>query len=301
MGGNILNSSILSIGLPVYNGERYLKDTIRCLLNQTFKDFVLIISDNASTDSTQEICRSFQEVDNRIQYSRNEKNIGMDKNFNRTFELSDSEFFMWASYDDYWKSTFIEKCVTKLQSEANAVVCSSLVGFIDDSGEIESKKLYMPNDAPFFPKAISFGLHCIYGVFRSEALKKMRLMTPMYGFDQIFGLEFLLKVNGDIATVQEELFFYRKGPKHCYLESLSLSDQEKNEIRRIGAWTSLAKELVRLIKTSDMETEQKKMYLNELAIFLSQHHLYQNVIAENPAYFQGEKSSQNLVNFFLNL
>src|SRR5689334_4004766 len=87
----------VAIGLPCYNSEKYLAQSIESLLAQTFKDFVLIISDNASTDGTADICKKYAAQDSRVRYFRNPTNIGMMPNFNRVFALSDSKYFKWAT------------------------------------------------------------------------------------------------------------------------------------------------------------------------------------------------------------
>lgn len=83
----------VSIGMPVYNGEQFLKDALDSILAQTFDNFELIISDNTSTDNTQEICKAYSAKDQRICYYRNEKNLGAAWNFNRVFELARGEYF----------------------------------------------------------------------------------------------------------------------------------------------------------------------------------------------------------------
>ena len=90
----------VSIGLPVYNGDRYLRETIEGLLNQTFSDFELVICDNASTDRTQDICNEYCLLDKRVRYYRNNENIGAGKNFNKAFSLSQGKYFKWAACDD---------------------------------------------------------------------------------------------------------------------------------------------------------------------------------------------------------
>ena len=92
--------SRVSIGMPVFNGEKYLRESIESILDQTYQNFELIISDNASTDRTQEICLEYARKDNRISYYRNDKNLGGPRNYNRVFELSSAEYFKWAAYDD---------------------------------------------------------------------------------------------------------------------------------------------------------------------------------------------------------
>ena len=100
------NQPKLSIGLPIYNGEKFLEQAIESLLSQTFKDFEIIICDNASTDKTHEICKAYVARDNRIHYYRNETNIGCARNFARVFELSSGEYFKWAAYDDLTTQAF---------------------------------------------------------------------------------------------------------------------------------------------------------------------------------------------------
>ena len=90
----------VAIGLPVFNGEKLIASTLECLLRQTYGDFELIISDNASTDRTEQICREYAERDSRIRYLRQPENLGAVPNFNRVFEISDSQYFKWAAVDD---------------------------------------------------------------------------------------------------------------------------------------------------------------------------------------------------------
>src|SRR5262245_49168770 len=108
---NMVRKPRVSIGMPVYNGERFLKDAIDSLLAQRFEDFELIILDNASTDRTEEICRTYADQDNRIRYVRNEENIGLARNFNRAFQLSSGEYFKWASADDVCHRDLVASCL----------------------------------------------------------------------------------------------------------------------------------------------------------------------------------------------
>ena len=102
----------LSIGLPVYNGERLLPQAIECLLAQSFGDFEIVIGDNASTDRTQEICHDYVRRDPRIRYVRHEHNLGAVANFNRVFELSTAPLFKWAAHDDLHREAYLEACIT---------------------------------------------------------------------------------------------------------------------------------------------------------------------------------------------
>ena len=106
----------LSIGLPVYNGERYLPKALASLLSQDFEDFELVISDNGSSDQTEAICRDSARKDRRIRYVRSEQNRGTTWNFRRVFELSQGEFFKYAAYDDECYPTMLRRCMEVFQS-----------------------------------------------------------------------------------------------------------------------------------------------------------------------------------------
>ena len=106
---SINEKSKISIGLPVYNGDKFIRNALDSILSQTFGDFELIISDNASTDSTSVICQEYMKKDPRIRYIRQENNMGGLWNLNFVLQEASYEYFMWAAVDDYWLSTFIEK------------------------------------------------------------------------------------------------------------------------------------------------------------------------------------------------
>ena len=116
----------VSIGLPVYNGEKYLRKTLCCLLEQSFKNIEIIISDDGSTDLTEKICNEFSKKDNRIRYFKQDKNFGMPvKNFRFVLENSVGEYFMFASHDDNWNSNFIEELVYILDNDINCSLAFS--------------------------------------------------------------------------------------------------------------------------------------------------------------------------------
>jgi glycosyltransferase involved in cell wall biosynthesis len=105
----------VSIGMPVYNGEEFIREALDSLLAQTFTDFELIISDNASTDGTEAICREYSSNDNRIRYIRQSENKGAMPNFQIVLDESIGKYFMWAADDDFWRPSFIEKCINFLE------------------------------------------------------------------------------------------------------------------------------------------------------------------------------------------
>lgn len=100
---------MVSIGMPVYNGERFIREALDSLLAQTFADFELIISDNASTDATASICGQYAKQDSRIRYLRQESNIGAAANFRFVLDQAVAPYFMWAACDDKWSSDWLEE------------------------------------------------------------------------------------------------------------------------------------------------------------------------------------------------
>jgi glycosyltransferase involved in cell wall biosynthesis len=115
------NLTILSIGLPIYNGEKFIKKRIESILNQTFKDFELIISDNASTDNTQMICEACLKKDKRIRYIRQEENMGPAWNFNFILDKAATKYFVMAAGDDIWSKEFLEKNIEFLEKNIEFV------------------------------------------------------------------------------------------------------------------------------------------------------------------------------------
>ena len=127
----------LSIGLPVYNAERYLTKALDSLLGQDFDDFELIISDNGSSDQTEAICRDFARKDRRIRYVRSDENRGLTWNFRRVFELSDGEFFKYAAYDDECYPTMLGRCMEVFRSsDPTVALVYTLSEMIDENSSV---------------------------------------------------------------------------------------------------------------------------------------------------------------------
>lgn len=118
----------LTIGLPVYNGSGSLDRALESLLAQTYRNFVLYISDNDSTDSTSQLCLRLADRDPRIVYFRQPKNIGQSNNFRFVLKKATTPFFMWACHDDWWHPTYIEKTLSALKNDSKAIACVSMIG-----------------------------------------------------------------------------------------------------------------------------------------------------------------------------
>ena len=126
----------LSIGLPVYNGEKYLAEALEALLGQSYEDFELIISDNASTDGTAGICRRYEKQDSRIRYIRQPRNIGLVPNHNFVVGLARGELFKWAAHDDLYARDLLKRCVEALDENPQAVFAHSWSVIIDSSATL---------------------------------------------------------------------------------------------------------------------------------------------------------------------
>ena len=210
----------VSIGLPVWNGERYLEAALDSLLAQSFGDFELIVSDNASTDETPAICRAYAARDGRIRYSRLDRNIGGSPNHNRVLRLAVGEYFTWASHDDLRAPEHLARCVTLLDREPGVVLCFSRVAEIDEFGA--------PLPTPSCRELLAeVGAHDpwtrwrdlvragwvydpIYGVIRRDVLRRTGLLGPYAGSDRVTLGE--LALYGRFHCVDEPLFFRRIHP-----------------------------------------------------------------------------------------
>ena len=171
----------VSIGLLVYNGQRYLRRALDSHLAQTFQDFELIISDNASTDETGSICEEYAKLDGRIRYARNPQNMGAMWNHNRCFELARGLYFKWSAHDDLLEPTYLEKCVEKLDADPRVVLCHSLSKVVDDDMRVLA--VYDPSQIATDSDSATtrFGARIkarrcieIFGLMRHDAVARIR-------------------------------------------------------------------------------------------------------------------------------
>lgn len=183
---------IVGLGMPVYNGERFVAEAIESILRQSLSDFELVICDNASTDRTQEICTAFASSDGRVRYFRNNANLGAHPNYNRTFELSRGKYFKWAAYDDVLRPEFLQACVDALDRRPDAAVCQSDIDYINESGEsLGIHHGHLPGsesaDAVVRFAALVLRPHDCYdvmGVFRRSVLEQSILLPSFHGADR---------------------------------------------------------------------------------------------------------------------
>jgi glycosyltransferase involved in cell wall biosynthesis len=212
----------VSVGLPVYNGERYLGLALDSLLGQTYEDFRLIISDNASTDATEEICRSYAAQDRRIRYERTSENRGAGWNFNHVFSLSAGEYYRWACHDDVYAPEHLETLVQELDSSPSVVLCYAKARLIDEDGEFigdYEDELDLREEKPRQRLVhLLHGLryaHPTYGLMRRDAVAKTRLMGGFPSADLVWLGEMALL--GPWHEVPQRLFYRRIHPENSVL------------------------------------------------------------------------------------
>ena len=207
----------VSIGVPVYNGEAFLDATLESLLSQTFTDFELIISDNASTDRTGEIARRFAARDARVAYHRNPENLGLAANYNGLVHMASGDLFKWATADDVCRPTFLERCVAALEASPDAVLAYPRTQFIDQADnplDIEDLgfPLHWPRAADRwgFVVAAEHWVNAVLGVIRRSALSRTRFLPSYRGGDYVLLGELCLL--GRFVEVPDVLFLRRIHP-----------------------------------------------------------------------------------------
>ncbi len=217
----------ISIGMPVFNGEKFLRKSLDSLLNQTHQDFELIISDNASTDSTADICKKYLKKDERIRYFRQKKNMGLQWNYNFVLNKAKYDYFMWSSVDDIHAPKFIEKNLAVINSRDDLVCSMSKIkfygmekitqkpdkidstyrNFINKIQETLKPRGMYPISGKY-EKKVRFFLNksmtwMIFGVYRSEDLRRSSV------YEQFVGIDFAMILNllrrGDVYIVDEVL------------------------------------------------------------------------------------------------
>jgi glycosyltransferase involved in cell wall biosynthesis len=224
------NNPLVTVGIPVFNGEKYIRKAIDSILVQTFSNFNCIISDNGSTDKTEIICKEYEKKDKRITYVKHGKNLGPDFNFRFVLSKAKSKYFVWLAYDDYWESTFLEKNTTILEKNHNVVGSIGIVKFFGmkdfhikknivfkiknkmkrGSNDQHGKYIHVRPASGIYEKKVSIYLRFdqasfVYGLFRTEKLKNRMVSADQIGWDLLLILNILK--DGDLHVIDEILLY----------------------------------------------------------------------------------------------
>jgi len=209
----------LTVGLPVYNGANYLAESLDALLGQTYGDFELIISDNASTDGTPDICQRYEKQDSRVRYVRQPRNVGLAPNHNFVVDHARGEYFKWASNDDLYARDLLERCVDALDKYPQVVLAHSWTAMIDGSGAVMKAVEYpLATASPQAPgrfRSLLFdsGGDDDGGVIRTEVLRRTAMKDSYHHSDRTIIAE--LALYGPFYQVPDWLYFRRDHPERA--------------------------------------------------------------------------------------
>ena len=126
--------ALVTIGLPIYNGASLCPIAIESVLAQTYPDFELLISDNCSTDETEEVCREYGRRDSRVRYTKTERNLGPAGNFCRVAELARGSYFRWIAHDDSVHPNFITECLPIAEANPEIISVAPIIEIVDRHG-----------------------------------------------------------------------------------------------------------------------------------------------------------------------
>ncbi len=213
-----MKPGLVTIGLPVFNGENFLSDALDSLVAQEYRDIEIVVVDNGSTDSTPQILSRYAAMDERIRVERSDRNRGAAWSFNRTFELARGEYFTWCSHDDVYLPGFISACVDVLKADPGVSVVVSSAAMIDSEGSIigpiEDFDLCTSPDPVVrgwdIMSRLSRCLH-VFGVTRTQEMARTRLIGAYSSSDKTTLFE--LALIGRFALVPEVLFHNREHPE----------------------------------------------------------------------------------------
>ena len=237
----------ITIGLPVYNGAATLEDSMGSLLAQTFGDFELLISDNASTDATEEVVRAVATRDTRVRYVRQAENIGANGNYSYVAQVARGEYLKWASASDWCAPTFLERCLIALDGDADAVVAAPRTRLFVGSPADARDYAYDIEVLDPTPSARLMHLNrdiqlnnAFNGLIRLSALRQTRLIEPYQQADMV--LMGHLALLGKYLLVDEPLFYRRMEPE------TSTALQDADAVRRHHYPTPTARSLFQVWK-----------------------------------------------------
>jgi glycosyltransferase involved in cell wall biosynthesis len=230
----------VSVGLAVYNGEVFLEETMTSLLNQTYSDFELIVSDNASTDGTRDIVHRLQRDDPRIRLHVFPSNQGPAANYNKTVDLATGEYFAWSAADDVRATTFLERCVDVLDRDPGTVLAYSRTRIIEDGRS--------PRDYDYEPDVDAESPHDrlrsllrvdhrrhgafeIFGLMRLDALRDAGPLGAYARADSVMLARMALR--GRFTMVPEHLFFNRNHPSRSVRSTPNRTYRERGTVVRV--------------------------------------------------------------------
>jgi glycosyltransferase involved in cell wall biosynthesis len=261
---------LISIGLPVFNGEDYIRQALDSLLAQSYVDFEVNISDNASTDRTEEVCGLYSAKDKRVRYHRNPQNLGILPNWRRVLELASGDYFMWAAHDDHWSENYLQTLLQCLLANPKAILAAGKTVYVDESGGTRSDM-----DPDFAPSRSTDGnigvvrqlllqhahnwLHGLYPANAVVGLSNTFFAEDAWGSDMLFLLELCL--SRQVVGSDEAVIYKRVRPVGS--NHPRAPNKTPKELVKWQCW--FAQALMRVILRSPLSTRERvevtKIYL----------------------------------------
>ena len=220
--------ALVDIGLPVYNGENFLESALHYFRRQSFEDFSLLISDNASTDRTAEIARDYAASDRRFRYHRFPENRGASYNFNHVFTATSARYFKWAAHDDICHPDFLHCCIETLETQPDVVICHTYTGIIDSQGKLVARmkepEFVEASTHERFARLVQSRHWCynVFGVMRREILEKTPLLAAYTGSDRNLLAE--VGLYGKLCQVPRVYFMKRL---HSQISTYKFQDERE--------------------------------------------------------------------------
>lgn len=236
----------ITIGMPVYNGERFVIEAIESVLNQTSRDLVLIISDNSSTDSTSAICREYERTDPRVRYIRQEQNLGGYRNFEFVLNAAQTPFFCWLACDDAMEVDYLKTALDVLNRDESVVLVATDMNVVDSDGRVIDERCmtkirptirWTTRSAQLFQLSSGFANYAIYGVMRTAPAVTAFRNAPELSMLNGHEMSFLSRMacEGEVLSLPEKLFRYRKHDASSFAQEVEASRKSSPvaaEIRR---------------------------------------------------------------------
>ena len=261
----------VTIGMPVFNGERFIRKALDSALNQTFSDFEIIISDNNSNDATQTICCEYAARDSRINYIRHEKNFGVHWNFSFVARRATGRFYTWLAHDDTLEPQFLDLTVRYMFQNPGTVLAACDFAIIDENGtELRFEKLETLRDSlawedrrvPFFAYGHSNIYFCTYGMMQTAICKS--IIADVKERKMLAGSEYPIiarfAASGEITSLPFVLRTHRSHSSSAF-QTETRENMQRDKLSRIAFFYSnlfvMRVDLFKVVLGSALTTRDK--------------------------------------------
>jgi glycosyltransferase involved in cell wall biosynthesis len=269
---------LVSLGLPVYNGENYLAAALGSLVGQDYPELQIIVADNASDDGTERIARDFAERDQRVVYLPSAENRGAAWNYNRTVDAADGDLFKWAAHDDVCVPSYVRRCVDALEVAGEAAVLAypktlvidadgAVVGDFEDDMDLRETS---PHRRLAHLLSVRTDYHPVFGLIRAGALRQSRRIGAYPGSDVVLLTE--LAIMGQFVEVPERLFLRRIHEKTSMNANPNPQDRAAWFDPRLAGrpalpLTQMTVQIAETIRRAELETTERFYCLAALSRF----------------------------------